>query len=107
MSGDLIFGDLAAKMRRGTEVQDLAGRVAVCADRVARVIAGFREIQLLEWQSPAGRAYRDSVALQEVQLGRARVVIEDAVAAVGRYAQEVASAPAAEAAPAGHFRWPR
>lgn len=62
---------------------------------------------MLEWQSPAGRAYRDSVALQEIQLGRARVAIEDAVTAVSRYAQEVASVPPAAAVPPGPFPWPR
>jgi hypothetical protein len=107
MTGDSMAADLAALLSRGYEVQDLAARVAICADRVARILAGFREIQLLEWQSPAGRAYRNAVALQEVQLGSARVAIEDAVAAVNRYAQEVASASAASAAPVGQFPWPR
>ncbi|WP_255769819.1 hypothetical protein, partial [Pseudarthrobacter sulfonivorans] len=101
------IADLPAQLRHGYEVQELAARVAACSDRVGRVLAGFREIQLLEWQSPAGRAYRDSVALQEVQLGRARGVIEDALTAVHRYAQEVASAPASPVVPAGQFPWPR
>lgn len=106
MGGDLRAADVAAQLSRGYEVQNLARRVAVCADRVAGVLAGFREIQLLEWQSPAGRAYRDSVALQEVALGRVRVPIEDAVVAVNRHAQDVASAPAVPA-PTGQFPWPR
>jgi hypothetical protein len=107
MSGDFFIADLAAQLRQRYEVQDLAARVAACADRAARVHAGFRDIQLLEWQSPAGRAYRNSVALQEVQLSKARVVMEDALTAVNRYAQDVASAPAPSAAPAGQFPWPR
>lgn len=114
MSGDLMAADLAAQLRRGYEVHYLAGRVAVCADRVARVVAGFREIQLLEWQSPAGRAYRDSVALQEIALSRARVAIEEAVAVVSRHAQVVASTPAGPAGGSGsnvvlpgQFPWPR
>lgn len=107
MGGDFFIADLAAQRRQGYEVQDLAARVAACSDRAARVLAGFRQIQLLEWQSPAGRAYRNSVALQEVQLGKARVVIEDALTAVNRYAQEIASAPAPSVASAGQFPWQR
>ncbi|MGO4189545.1 hypothetical protein [Pseudarthrobacter sp. TAF60_1] len=107
MTGDSMAADLAALLSRGYEVQGLAARVAACSDRVDRILGSFREIQLLEWQSPAGRAYRDSVALQEVQVGRARVLIEDALTAVNRYALELASAPAASAAPAGQFPWPR
>jgi hypothetical protein len=61
----------------------------VCLGRVERVLAGFREIQLLDWQSPAGRAYRNSVALQEVALGRARVRLEEALASVRRHGQAV------------------
>lgn len=110
MSGDVMAADLAAQLRRGYEVQNLAARVAVCCGRVERVMAGFREIQLLDWQSPAGRAYRNSVALQEVALGRARAALEDAAAVVNRHAQDVAAAPASAApaaTPAGQFPWPR
>ena len=107
MSGDSMAADLAAQMQRGYELQNLAARLAACCGRVERVMANFREIQLLDWQSPAGRAYRNSVALQEVALGRARVAVEDAVALVNRHAQEVASAPATAATPAGQFPWLR
>jgi len=107
MSGEAIAADLAAMMSRGPEIQNLAARLAACLGRVEKVMADFRQIQLLEWQSPAGRAYRNSVALQEVALGRARVQLEDAVAVVKRYAQEVASAPAGTGNQAGSFPWPR
>jgi hypothetical protein len=89
MSGDLTLGDVAARMAREYEVQQLVARVATCSRRVEGVLAGFRDIQLLDWRSPAGRAYRNSVALQEVALGRARVRLEDALVAVNRHAQEV------------------
>ncbi len=89
MSSDFIVGDLAALTARGNEVQHLAGRVAVCEGQVDTVLARFREIQMLDWQSPAGRAYRVSVALQEVALGRALARLEDARLAVNRHAQEV------------------
>jgi hypothetical protein len=76
-------------MSRSYEVQQLAARVAGCAGRAEKVLAGFWEIQLLDWQSPAGRAYRDSVALQAAALGRARERLEDAMASVRRHAQAV------------------
>ncbi len=89
MGSDVTAADMAACMSRSYEVQQLAARVDLCLARVERVLGGFREIQLLEWQSPAGRAYRNSVALQEVALGRTRVRLEDAVASVIRHAQAV------------------
>lgn len=107
MGIDPMAADLAAQMQRGYELQNLAARAAACCGRVERVMASFREIQLLDWQSPAGRAYRNSVALQEVALGRARAVLEDAVAVLNRHAQDGASAPATEATPAGPFPWLR
>ena len=98
MSSDVTAADMAACMSRGYEVQVLAGRLEVCLGRVEDVLARFREIQLLDWQSPAGRAYRNSVALQEVTLGRARVRLEEALAAVRRHAQAVG---ASAGSPAG------
>jgi hypothetical protein len=85
-------------MSRGYEVQVLAARVDVCLGRVENVLTGFREIQLLDWQSPAGRAYRNSVALQEVALGRARVRLEEALVSVRRHAHAVG---ASAGSPAG------
>lgn len=98
MSSDVTAADMAACMSRGYEVQALAGRLGVCLGRVEDVLGRFREIQLLDWQSPAGRAYRNSVALQEVALGRARVRLEEAVASARRHAQAVG---ASAGSPAG------
>jgi hypothetical protein len=89
MTTDVTAADMAACMSRGYEVQVLAARVDACLERVDRILAGFREIQLLDWQSPAGRAYRSSVALQEAALGRARDRLEEAKASVRRHAQAV------------------
>lgn len=89
MGSDVTAADMAACMSRGYEVQQLAARVDLCLGRVEKVLGGFREIQLLDWQSPAGRAYRNSVALQEAALGRTRVRLEDALASVKRHAQSV------------------
>ena len=90
MSIDSAAGDMGAALVRGSQVQQLAARVAGCTDRVETVLAGFRQIQLLDWQSAAGRAYRNSVALQEAALGRARDRLQDAVSAVNSHARAVA-----------------
>ena len=100
MGIDVAAADMAARMSRSYEVQQLAGRVDLCLGRVEKVLAGFREIQLLDWQSPAGRAYRNSVALQEVSLGRARRRLEEALASVRRHSQAVG---ALAGSPAGRF----
>ena len=89
MGNDVTAADMAACMSRGYEVQQLAVRVGLCLARVEKVLGAFREIQLLDWQSPAGRAYRNSVALQEVALGASRVLLEDALSSVRRHAQAV------------------
>lgn len=100
MGSDVTAADMGACMSRGYEVQQLAARVDLCLGRVEKVLGGFREIQLLDWQSPAGRAYRNSVALQEAALGRARVRLEDALASVRRHAQAVG---ASAGNPAGRY----
>jgi hypothetical protein len=89
VTSDVTAADMGACMSRGYEVQALAARLAVCLGRVENVLAGFREIQLLDWQSPAGRAYRNSVALHEVALGRARMRLEEAEVSVRCHAQAV------------------
>jgi hypothetical protein len=100
MSSDVTAADMAGCMSRSYEVQQLAARVDLCVGRVEKVLVGFREIQLLDWQSPAARAYRNSVALQEAALGRVRVRLEDAVVSVKRHAQAVG---ASAGNPAGRY----
>lgn len=56
---------------RGFEVGQLAARVDECGRRLDAIMTSFRNVQLLGWESPAGRAYRDFVAVQEVALRRA------------------------------------
>jgi hypothetical protein len=99
MSSDLTAADMNRCMSRSYEVQQLAARVASSAGRVEKVLAGFWEIQLLDWQSPAGRAYRDSVALQAAALGRARERLDAAAAAVSRHGHAVS----ASGTPAGSY----
>ncbi|MBT2533625.1 hypothetical protein J7E83_16145 [Arthrobacter sp. ISL-48] len=101
MGIDAAAGDMGAALARGNEVQQLAARVAGCTGRVEGVLSGFRQIQLLDWQSPAGRAYRNSVALQEAALGRARDRLQDAASAVNSHARAVA-----EAEPCGNLSGP-
>lgn len=81
---DGVWGD---GLRISVEVEGLGARVAQCADRVEEVLAGFREIQLLDWASPAGQAYRNSVALQAVAVRRTLDRLGEATAAIAAHAR--------------------
>jgi MarR-like DNA-binding transcriptional regulator SgrR of sgrS sRNA len=96
MTGDAT-GTSQECLNRASEVQHLASRVARCSEQVETVLARIRDIQLLEWQSPAGRAYRNSVALQEAALGKACERLTEARLAVGRHAREVAASAGSSA----------
>ncbi|UZX05096.1 hypothetical protein F8G81_22735 [Arthrobacter sp. CDRTa11] len=89
MSSDTAAADMASRMARSHDIQQLAVRVERCTRRVEEVLAGFWKIQLLDWQSPAGRAYRDSVALQAAALGRTRGRLQEAAEAVNRHSRAV------------------
>ncbi|MDP9889211.1 MULTISPECIES: hypothetical protein [Pseudarthrobacter] len=82
------------------QLQSLSGRLASCSAGVEKVLGGFQDIQMLDWQSPAGRAYRDAVAHQAASLRRALDRLEEAGRAVARRAQEDGARPLA---PSG---WP-
>lgn len=88
VSGELAGADLRSALLRVSQVDQLAVRVAACLVRGEEVLAGFREIQLLQWESPAGRAYRDTVALQAVALRRSLESLMEAKAAVERHSRE-------------------
>ena len=81
------------------DLMPLAGRLASCVARVEEVIAGLREIQLVDWQSPAGQAYRNTVARQGGALRQASDCLAEARAAVARHAQESVSAALAHGQP--------
>jgi hypothetical protein len=85
-----VFGDgmPGAADHVAADLIPLAGRLAYCVARVEEVMAGLRDIQLLDWQSPAGQAYRNTVARQGAVLRQASECLEEARAAVARYAQE-------------------
>ncbi|VXA96422.1 Uncharacterized domain protein [Arthrobacter sp. 9AX] len=92
MGSQLAGTDLQREMLRVAQVQQLAQRVAVCVGRGEEVLDGFRDIQLLQWESPAGRAYRDAVLLQSAALRRALEALIEAKAAVERHSQETLTA---------------
>ncbi len=89
MSGTLAAADAAACASRAHEVQQLAARVAACAEQAGSVLAGLSRLELQTWQSPAGRAYRTTLSLQAASLRRARDGLQDAAAAVLLHAQHV------------------
>ncbi|WP_159706422.1 hypothetical protein [Arthrobacter sp. 18067] len=74
---------------RSHEVQRLAWRIKTCVDQVDAVLASLRRIQMAEWQSPAGRACRITIALHASALMRARESMDAAVALVLRHSQNV------------------
>jgi hypothetical protein len=89
-----VFGVTAADAlecaSRSYEVQQLAGRVARCADEADAVLAALAGLELQTWQSPAGRAYRLALSLHAAALRRSRNALLDAVAVVLRHARNVA-----------------
>ncbi|MCB5273595.1 hypothetical protein BJG92_01118 [Arthrobacter sp. SO5] len=85
--GSLTAADAGACASRGYEIQQLAARVARCADRADAALSQLVRLELQTWQSPAGRAYRTSLSLHAAGLRRARNMLEDAVPAVLRHAQ--------------------
>ncbi len=89
-----VFGVTAADAlqcaSRSYEVQQLAARIARCADEVDAVLAALARLELHTWQSPAGRAYRLALSLHAAALRRSRDSLLDAVAVVLRHARNVA-----------------
>lgn len=75
---------------RSHEVQRLAWRMKTCVDQADTVLASLRKIQLEEWQSPAGREYRTTIAIHASALMRARENLDGAAAVVLRHSQNVA-----------------
>jgi hypothetical protein len=84
--------NLQQDMLRASQVEQLADRVGYCVGRGEDVLSGFRNIQMLDWESPAGRAYRDAVSLQSAALRRALEALVEAKAAVERHARETFTA---------------
>ena len=73
-------------LRASLEVQRVARKVEQCAGMVDEILDRFHDIQMVDWQSAAGRAYRDAVSLQAVAARRAVERIREAAAAVAAHA---------------------
>ena len=78
---------------RGAEIQKLGWRMSVCADQADAVLAKLAQLQLEQWESSAGRAYRTTLALHAASLRRGRDALREAAAATLRHARNVASKP--------------
>jgi hypothetical protein len=89
MSGSITAADANACGSRSFEVQQLAWRVADFANSLDTSMLRFRRVQMAEWQSPAGQAYRTAISLQAAALGRARERLMEASEAVLRHSQQV------------------
>ncbi|UKA71059.1 hypothetical protein [Arthrobacter sp. FW306-06-A] len=100
MGNELMDGIWGSGLGVSLEVQEVGRRVAQCSESAEGVLSGFQDIQLLDWQSPAGQAYRDSVALQAVAVRRALDRVREASAAVAAHAR---AALTSECSPDGRF----
>ena len=89
---DVTAADALECASRSYEVQQLAARVARCADEADAVLANLARLELQTWQSPAGRAYRLTLTLHAAALRRSRDNLLDAVAVVLRHARNVSLA---------------
>ncbi len=87
--GSLTADAASACMSRSSEVQELARRVAACAEHVDAALAQLAGLELQTWQSPAGRAYRLALSLQAASLRSSRNALQDAAAVVQRHARHV------------------
>jgi hypothetical protein len=90
MGASITAADAAACSSRSFDVQLLAGRVESCAEQVHAVQARLAQLQLTDWQSPAGLAYRSNLRAQAVALGRAREGVLTASLALRRHSVHVA-----------------
>lgn len=89
MSASISAADAAACSSRSFEVQLLARRLEECAGQVEEALSRLSRLQLSGWQSPAGRAFRESAGLQAGALRRARERMDSAAASVRRHANNV------------------
>lgn len=92
MSSQLAGTGLQTEIERVGQVQQLAARITACMVGADDILGNFRDIQLLQWQSPAGQAYRNSVALQAGALNRALEALREAQSAVQRHSRETLTA---------------
>lgn len=102
MVNDLL-ATVGAGVQRAEELRRLARLMESCATRVEHVLAQCHEIQLLEWKSPAGNAYRDTVRVQAAALRRTADRLGEGSAALQLRSHEPPEcSPGAQVFP----RWP-
>ena len=89
-STSVMAADAAACSSRSFEVQLLAGRVEACAEQIEAVRARLSQLQLMDWRSPAGLAYRSKLVVQAIALGGAREKVLAAALALRRHSVHVA-----------------
>jgi hypothetical protein len=90
MSSAITPADLSQCASRSYEVQLLAARVEAGMTEIEAVLRRLSQLELANWESPAGRAYRLSVGLQAAALRRAMEQLNHAAAAVRHHAQNLA-----------------
>jgi len=100
MGDELMDGLWGSGLGISLAVEEVGRKVSQCSASGEEVLAGFHEIQLADWQSPAGQAYRDSLSLQAVAVRRALDRIREASAAVAAHAR---AALTSECSPDGRF----
>jgi hypothetical protein len=94
----ITAADLNQCASRSFEVQRLAARIEAGIAEIESVLPRLSQLELADWQSPAGRAYRLSVGLQAASLRRAKEQLDRAAAAVRHHAQNVAASSTRTAA---------
>ncbi|CAM3177960.1 hypothetical protein PSET11_00759 [Arthrobacter ulcerisalmonis] len=81
------------QQQRTAEIRLLAGRLAACVDLLEQVLVGCRDIQLIQWQSPAGQAYRSAVAMLAAALQTASRQLAESAADLAQSPPESWPAP--------------
>lgn len=92
VAADALFGP-GQDASQVAEVQQLAWRVARCSEEADAVVSRLGQVLMGQWQSPAGRAYRSSLALRIAELRRARDILQEASAVVMHHSVRLADAP--------------
>lgn len=100
MGNDPGGGIWGVAAQRSSEVQQLAARMALCEARTEEVLAALWEIQMAEWQSPAGQAYRHTVSLQAAAIRRAVDRLHEAAAAAACHARAILTSECSYGGPA-------
>ncbi|MCA4135667.1 hypothetical protein [Arthrobacter sp. M4] len=90
MSTVVHASDAAQCASRSGEIHKLAQRLQHCVHRVESAAARLSQLELHNWQSPAGRAYQTTLSHHQSVLRRTVATLQDAVAAVQGHGQAAA-----------------